>query len=270
MGGRQDLAHRQAGDVALGMVEELQGRGAGPGALQGHVLAIVADQLADARRAIDVGDDFYHEGRLGEAGQDRRMVDLAVLVSHGRGDAEHRAVVERAEQRLVLMDNLGSRELLGKTPDLAAAGDRRIVVEIHGVDVAAFLYHAVLARETDRDYLAGFGVVAEAGRVGHADEFVAHRVAERLERLGNDGPQKVGVGAVADDDEFAVVEFVGRPRIRRVVERHREGVLADIGNLHFLVSCSRPCRARSKVNTPSALCGRCRTSGWRSVLTMSS
>ncbi len=186
MGGRKDLAHRQAVHVAHGVVEELQRGRACPRALQRHVLAVVADQLADARRAIDVRDDLDHEGGLGQALQDRRWIDLAMLVAHGRGDAEHRAVVQGAEQRLALVAHLGRGELLGETPDLAAAGDRRIVVEVHGVDVAAFLHLAVLAREADRDHLAGLGVVAEAGRIGHADELVVHRVAERLERLGHD------------------------------------------------------------------------------------
>src|SRR4051812_15311299 len=46
--GREDFANRQAVNVAHRVVEELQRRGARPRALQGHALAIVADQLADA------------------------------------------------------------------------------------------------------------------------------------------------------------------------------------------------------------------------------
>src|SRR5258708_3619474 len=106
------------------MVEELQRRRACPGALQRHVLAVVAYQLADPRRAVDVWYDLDHEAGLGERLQERRVIYLAMLVAHRGVDAEHRAVVQRANQRLALVAHLGGGELLGKAPDLPAAGDR--------------------------------------------------------------------------------------------------------------------------------------------------
>ena len=76
------------------------------------------------------------------------------------------------------------------------------------MDVTALLDRAVGAPEAHRDDLPSFGVVAETVRVGHADEFIIHRVADRFERLRNQGPNNVWIGPVGDDDEFAVVELV--------------------------------------------------------------
>ncbi len=84
---------------------------------------------------------------------------------------------------------LGVGEFLREAPDLAAAGDRRVVVEIHRMHVAAFLHRAVLGLEAHRDHLAGLGIVAETGRIRHADEFVVDRVADHLERFRNNGAQ---------------------------------------------------------------------------------
>jgi hypothetical protein len=82
--------------------------------------------------------------------------------------------------------------------------------------------------EAHRNDLSGFGIVAEAGRVGHADELVVHCVADRFERLRNHGPKDVGIGPVADDHEFPIVELVGSARVCGIVERHREGILAHV------------------------------------------
>ena len=47
--------------------------------------------------------------------------------------------MQRADRVSLSMRDLRGGQLLGKAPDLAPAGDRRIVVEVHGVHVAAFL-----------------------------------------------------------------------------------------------------------------------------------
>src|SRR5436309_3496694 len=47
-------------------------------------------------------------------------------------------------------------ELLGKTPELAAPGDGRIVIQKHAVRIAT-----LAIAESDRNDLAGFGVIAE-------------------------------------------------------------------------------------------------------------
>ena len=113
-----------------------RGRSA-PGALQRHVLQVVAHQLADARRAIDMRDDLEQEVRRLSEASTGVMVERAVLVAHGGGGDAHRPVVQRADQRVGLDAQRRVGELLGKAPDLAPAGDRRMVVEVHGMDVAA-------------------------------------------------------------------------------------------------------------------------------------
>src|SRR5271169_4865744 len=177
MAGADHFAHRQPRHVAHRMLEQLDRRRAGPGALNRHVLEVIAHQLADARRAIDVRDDLDHERWPGEGLLQRRRVDLAMLVAHGRADAQHRAVMQGANHGLAFMRDLRAGELLRKPPDFAPAGDRRVVVEIHRVNVAAFLHRAVLGFEPHRDHLAGFGIIAKAGRIGHADKFIGDGVA---------------------------------------------------------------------------------------------
>jgi hypothetical protein len=70
------------------------------------------------------------------------------------------------------------RELLRKAPDLTPAGDRRLIIQEHAVRVAA-----LPAAQRDGDYLAAFGIVAEARRIRHADEFVFDDRLVNLERL---------------------------------------------------------------------------------------
>ena len=66
------------------------------------------------------------------------------------------------------------------------------------------------AFEGHRDHLARFGVVAEAGRIRHADELVLDDRVGDLQRLGHDGAQRIHVGAIGDDQEFAVDESTPR------------------------------------------------------------
>jgi len=66
--------------------------------------------------------------------------------------------MHRADERLGFMNKLRQRELLGKTPDLPAARDRRLVVEIHRVDIGP-----LFAVERHGDDLPALGVIAEAG-----------------------------------------------------------------------------------------------------------
>ena len=156
------------------------------------------------------------------------MVKRAVLVAHGAGGHTQLAVVQRAHQHVLVHAQAGRGQLLGKAPDLAPAGDRRVVVEEHVVRVSARL-----AVEGDRDHLARLGVVAEAGGVGHADEFHLDDGAGRgLQRRGHHGGEQLGVGAVADDHELAVDEAVGPARIDRAGQWHGPGLGADIGEVH--------------------------------------
>src|SRR6516164_4131816 len=217
VGGRDHLAHRQARYVAHRMREELDRSRTGPGALQGDVLHVITHQLADPRCAVDMRDDLDHEIRPGERLYERRRVDFAMLETHRRGDAEDRAVVQGAHHHVAFVRNLRARQLLWEAPDLAPAGDWRVVVEIHGVDVAAFLGHAVFRLEAHRNHLARLGVVAKARRIRHADEFVGDSVAGDFQRLRHHLAQPVGVGAVGDDHELTVVESIGTRWIGRIV-----------------------------------------------------
>jgi hypothetical protein len=71
---------------------------------------------------------------------------------------------------------------------------------------------ALLSLQADRNHLPGFGVVAEAGRVRHADEFVFDDRLGDFERLRHHGGQRIRVGAIGDDEIFAVEEPIGSPR----------------------------------------------------------
>ncbi len=71
--------------------------------------------------------------------------------------------------------------------------------------------NTILALETDRDHLTGFGVIAETGRVGHADKFVFDDGLSNLKRLGHHGGECFRIGPVGNNEEFAVEEPI-RPR----------------------------------------------------------
>src|SRR5687767_7903914 len=84
-----------------------------------------------------------------------------MLVADGTGRDPNWPVVERAYHGVDLDAQRGARELLRKTPQLASAGDWRMVVEKHAVRVAA-----LTAAERDRDDLSAFRVVAEPSESG--------------------------------------------------------------------------------------------------------
>src|SRR6201988_704304 len=58
VGRRDHFAHRQPRHVAQRMLEELDCARAGPGTLHCDILHVVAHQLADPRRAVDMRDDL--------------------------------------------------------------------------------------------------------------------------------------------------------------------------------------------------------------------
>ena len=121
-----------------------------------------------------------------------------------------RTVVQGTDQRVDFSPQRRLRQFLRKAPELATAGDRPLVVEEHAVGVAA-----LAAAERDRDHLPALGVIAEAVRIRHADEFVFHQrlALVEFERLGHHGAQLHRIGAVGDDQVFAVDEPVRSRRI---------------------------------------------------------
>jgi hypothetical protein len=89
---------------------------------------------------------------------------------------------------------------------------------------------AFAALERDRDHLSALGVVAEAGRIRHADELELDQWLVDLERLGNELAQLARIRAVRDDEKLAMIEPIGPDRVSRTRQRHRERPLA-----HFLL-----------------------------------
>src|SRR5262249_30425669 len=98
------------------------------------------------------------------------------------------------DQRIDLCVKFGLCKFLRKSPQLASAGDRRMVVEEHAVRVAT-----LAAFERNRDDLAALGVVAETSRVRHANEFVLHQWRIDLQRLWHELAQLLWVRAIGDD-----------------------------------------------------------------------
>src|ERR1700720_4977965 len=82
VGSRNHLTHRQPRHVAQRVLEELDRSWAGPDAHYRDVFHVVAHQLADPRRAVDMRDDLEHEVRPGERLEQRRRVELAMLEAH--------------------------------------------------------------------------------------------------------------------------------------------------------------------------------------------
>src|SRR5215469_6633471 len=107
------------------MRRERQRRGTRPGALDRDIFEVILDQLANACRAVHVGNDLEQEIRCSKRGTDRGKIDGLMLVAHGRGCDPHRAVVERADQLIGLNVEGGLGELFRKAPELAAASNRK-------------------------------------------------------------------------------------------------------------------------------------------------
>src|SRR6185437_14807905 len=120
----QHLEHRQLGHRRQRMRAQIERGRPGPGALERDILEVVLDDLADARRAVDMRDDLQEEVRRRQRRLHRRQIRRLVLVADRcRGDA-HRPVIERADDRVDLDVKRGIGKLLGEAPELAAAGDR--------------------------------------------------------------------------------------------------------------------------------------------------
>src|SRR5262245_54872058 len=108
-----------------------------------------------------------------------------------------------------------------------------MVVEKHAMGVAA-----LAALERDRDHLsalgalAALGVVAEAGRIRHADEFEFDQRLLDLERLRNNLAQLPRISAVGDDEKLTMVKSIWPDRISRTRQWHRERPLAHFTLFH--------------------------------------
>ena len=214
---RDHFEDGQLRDWGQRMRPEAQRGRTGPGPFQIDVFQIILDELADARRAIDVGNDLKEKVRFRERGFHGCKIGGFVLVAHGAGRNADRAVIERAHHGIDLRAERGARKLFGKAPQLASAGNGRVVVEKHAMGVAA-----LAALERNRNDLSAFRVVAEAGRVLHANELELHQRFAHLKRFRDQGAQLVRIGPVGDNQIFAVAEAIRPDRIGRAAQWHCE------------------------------------------------
>src|SRR5689334_424305 len=111
----------------------------GPDPFDPNVFKMELDQLADPWSAIHVRNDLQQEIWLREYCGSSSCVSLLVLVTHRScGDAD-RAVFERAHESVRFRAKARPSQLLGKAPQLATAGNRRVVVEEHAQSIVSEL-----------------------------------------------------------------------------------------------------------------------------------
>src|SRR6516162_559539 len=227
VGGREDFEHRQFrhGSERVGM--QIERARSGPSALQIDVLKVVFDQLADARATVHMRYDLQKEIWRLERSLDGWVIGRLVLVTHGPGGHPYGTVIECADQRVDFGAQSRLRQFLWKAPELASAGDRRIVVQEHTMRIAT-----LAAAEGNRNHLAGFGVIAEAGRIRHTDKLVFDDRFIDLQRLRHQRAQLIRISPVSDDEIFPLTEAVGSRRKRGARQRHRKSPRPHITFLH--------------------------------------
>src|SRR5262249_16798045 len=185
---RNHVPDRKTGDRRQRMGMKLECCWSRPRTLQHDVFEIVANELADPRRAVDVWDDLQEESRLVERPHDRSSIELAVLEAHRASRDPDGSVVQCSDQGVAIDLQIRARQLFRKAPQLASAGNRRMIVQKHEVDIAAHV-----TANSYRDHLTGLGVVAEPRAVRHADELVLDGRLDHLEGLGDDALQRIDV-----------------------------------------------------------------------------
>src|SRR5208283_430016 len=158
MGAGNHIQDRKLRNISQSMGKELKRCRAAPGPFERNILPAIAHKLANTRPAIDIRDDLEKEIRLAKFAQDRAVIQFLVLIPHASHGAEYRAEMQRTDKHFALVAQRGTRQFLRKPPNLAATRDRSLVVEIHRMNV-----DSLLAAEADRDHLAAFGEIAEAG-----------------------------------------------------------------------------------------------------------
>ena len=259
---RDDLTHREPGDGCQRMWAQVERRRPRPGAFHDDVLEPVVDKLQDARGSVHMRDDLQKIIRLDEVRMGRAEIERIVLEAHGPGGDAHGAIVERSDQRILVDAQAGLGVFLGEAPQLAAAIDGGAVIQIHGVAVAARL-----ALEFHRDDLAGLRVVAEAGRIRHANELVFDERLVEGEGFRYHPLKCCGIGPVGDDEIFAIDEAIGPRRESRARERHGEGARFDFVDFHRARSFGSVSRSRVRSSTFTPSSGRLRffQAGWLKV-----
>src|ERR1700675_1806370 len=98
----------------------MERRGPNPRALYRDILEMVFDELADARRAVDMRDDLEQKIWSRERSFDVRQISFAVFVAHRAGRNAKRPIIQGSNKRVDLGSQRRLCELLGKAPKLAA------------------------------------------------------------------------------------------------------------------------------------------------------
>src|SRR6516164_5172967 len=91
---------------------------------------------------------------------------------------------------------------------------------------------ALAAAEGHWNHLAGFGVIAEAGRIRHADELVFDDRFIDLQWLRHQRAQLIRISPVSDDEIFSLTEAVGSRWKRGARQRHCKSPRPHITFLH--------------------------------------
>ena len=126
-----------------------------------------------------------------------------MLESHRRlGDA-HFSIIKRAHQCISVGLKFWRGQFFRESPQLASTGDGGMIVQVHRMRVVA-----MRATKADRDDLAGFGVIAKAGRIGHADELKLYQRLRNFQRFGHHRAQRIHIGAISNHQKFAIGETV--------------------------------------------------------------
>src|SRR2546430_15297861 len=98
--------------------------------------------------------DLEQEVRAQQRRFHRSMISNLVFVAHRAGGDADGSVVQRSNERIDLGAQAGLGKLLWKTPQLAPAGDGRMIVKKHAMGIAA-----AAALKGNRDDLPALGVV---------------------------------------------------------------------------------------------------------------
>src|SRR6516165_4470882 len=116
------------------------------------------------------------------------------------------------------MHDFWSGKLFGKPPNLASAGNRSMIVEIHGMHIAALLDGPVSGTKPHWNHLTGFSVVAEAGGVRHADELVRNCVTGHFQWFRYHFAQRIYISTIGDDYKLTIIKLVRPLGIGGVLE----------------------------------------------------
>jgi hypothetical protein len=116
---------------------QMERRRPGPRALYRDILEMVFDQFADAWPAVEMRNDLEQEVRRRKRSPDLRQIGLAMFIAHRAGGNPNGSVIQGTDQRVDFSPQRRLCQFLGKTPKLATAGDRPLIIEEHAVGVCS-------------------------------------------------------------------------------------------------------------------------------------